>query len=164
MSEPIILCMGCAVVGLEPDTGAIRWMVPTQLPVTRMFRVASSLFAIASKVVVCIDVASGSVVGQLDLGFPAETGLVCGDTLVLARGVSSSRLDGVVCLTLDGRIKWKGAVTIESTGILRGNALLRMSGPNGEALGEVRYPFSSGSAGIAHGSNVAQPDLFERPV
>ena len=158
-SEPLLFCAGCAVVAIDIADGTIRWSVPTKQPVVRIYRVGARLFAVSGTTVVCIDVARGVAVGEVDVGFPADSGIVCGDELVLAHGAVVAMRGAIVCLTFDGRVKWRGTITMEVTGLLDGNAHISTVGPGGEPRGEARYPFRGGPAGLAYGAQVVQPDL-----
>lgn len=153
-SECVVVCMGCAVVAMQPQTGAIVWTVPTEQPVVRMFRARARLFAVTGAHVHCIDLSTGAVIGVLDIGFAPEAGMVCGEDLVLLRGSMSTSPDAIVCLTQDGRTRWKGTLSMEGT-----NALLRTYGPAGEPRSRTSFPFRGGPGGIAYGDMVVQPDL-----
>ncbi len=159
-SETVVVSMGCAVLALRAEDGSIAWHVPTLAPVVRMYPVGQRLFAVAGTKVVCIDTSTGTAVGELEIGFVPDAGMICGEDLVLLRGGTVlGGADAMICLTASGGVKWRGTVQLESTGLLSGHSLLRTFGPSGEPRSEARFPFSGGPAGVAFGDAVVQPDL-----
>jgi hypothetical protein len=153
--EPAFICMGCAVIAINPEDGAIAWTVPTPHPVLRMFRAASRLFAVNGTKVHCIDVTNGALMGVLDIGFAPETGMVCGKDLILLRGSISPAPEAIICLTQDGLTRWKGTLAIEGS-----NVVLRTFGPAGEMRAQSAFPFRGGPSGILYRDFVVQPDLY----
>jgi len=155
--EPVVVVMGSAVVALRPRDGAIAWHVPTPAPVVRLYRVDTRLFAASGTKIVCINLRTGEVLGQVDIGFPPDSGLVCDRQLVLRRGGGAHvSKDAIVCLTSDGRIKWRGTLDTEG-----GKARLATFDAKGKAKSEVTFPFREAPAGIAYKDAVVQPDLSD---
>jgi hypothetical protein len=161
--EPILVCMGCAVVAIRPRDGVILWHVPTPQPVTRLFRVEERLFAVYGTSVLAIDVTHGQALGQVDVGFAPDAGLVCDGHLVLVGGPvggnaiaaqSGTPHGAMVCLSSDGSVLWGGALALEGE-----QAHLLTFGADRQPLSDVRYPWRGGPAGIAYAGVVVQPDL-----
>src|SRR5690349_17807115 len=88
-AEPVVICMGRALVAFDNASGAIVWSYVADAAVQRLFRVGGRILAVSGESIVCVDLPNGRVVGRVELGFQPEAGLVCGTDLVLASGTSS---------------------------------------------------------------------------
>ncbi|MBL8612943.1 MAG: PQQ-binding-like beta-propeller repeat protein [Myxococcales bacterium] len=153
-SEPVVVCMGRALVAFDPQTGAPRWHYVADSAIVRLFRVASRVLALSGQLVVCVDLATGRLVGTVDVGFQPDAGLVCGTDLVLAEGTPpGTEAPRVACLSADGAIRWRA--TLEAKGA---ETVLRSYLASGQQNGEIRYVRSGYRAGILFGANVIQPD------
>jgi outer membrane protein assembly factor BamB len=154
--EPVLVCMGRALVAFDHGTGMVRWSYQAEATVQRLFRVGPRVLALSGESVVCVDVATGRLVGTVSLGFQPDAGLVCGTDLVLAEGTSSGKeTPRVACVGSEGTIRWR--VTVESAAAGAEN-ILRTYGMDGAKRSEIRYPRSGYRAGILYGGVVAQPD------
>jgi hypothetical protein len=153
--EPVVVIMGSAIVALRPRDGTIAWHVPTEEPVVRLYRVGTRVFGVTGTRVVCCELRTGHVLGQIDLGFAPDSGLVCDGQLVLLRGggVAPSS-EAIVCLTSDGRVRWRGTLGMEGQ-----SAKLATFDPAGKQKSEITFPFRGAPAGIAYRDAVVQPDL-----
>lgn len=153
--EPVVVVMGSAIVALRPRDGSIAWHVPTEQPVVRLYRVDARMFGVSGTRVVCVDIRTGEVIGQVDVGFPPDSGMVCDGQLILLRGGDAAPSpEALVCLTSDGHIRWRGTLGIE-----RGKAKLTTFDESGHRQSEVTFPFRGAPAGIAYRDAVVQPDL-----
>lgn len=153
--EPVVVIMGSAIVALRARDGTIAWHVPTEQPVVRLYRVHERMFGVYGTRVVCVDLRTGSVLGQVDVGFAPESGMVCDGHLVLLRGGDvSSTPEAIVCLTSDGQVRWRGTLGVEA-----GKAKLATFDADGQAQSAVTFPFRGAPAGIAYRDAVVQPDL-----
>jgi outer membrane protein assembly factor BamB len=153
--EPVVVIMGSAIVALRPRDGTIAWHVPTDQPVVRMYRVHTRMFAVSGTRVICIDLRTGEVIGQVDVGFAPESGMVCDGQLVLLRGGQAGAApEALVCLTSDGRLRWHGTLTVEGK-----NAQLATLDAGGRTKSKITFPFTDAPAGIAYRDGVVQPDL-----
>lgn len=152
--EPVVVAMGSALVALRPTDGTIVWHVPTSAPVVRMYRVGTRMFGITGTRVVCVELRTGKVLGQVDIGFAPDSGMVCDGHLVLLRGEVSASPEALVCLTSDGRVRWHGTLGIQGS-----EARLATFGADGKPHSEATFPFRGAPAGIAYRDLVVQPDL-----
>jgi hypothetical protein len=153
--EPVVVVMGSAIVALRPRDGTIAWHVPTAQPVVRLYRVDTRLFGVSGTRVVCVELRTGEVLGQVDIGFAPDSGMVCDSHLVLLRGGDASPTpEAIVCLTSEGVMLWRGTLGIE-----HGKAKLSTFDDTGKARSSVTFPFRGGPAGIAYRDLVVQPDL-----
>jgi len=153
--EPVVVVMGSAIVALRPKDGTIMWHVPTEQPVVRIYRVHTRLFGVFGTRVVCVEVRTGDVLGQIDVGFPPDSGMVCDQNLILLRGGQTAPSpEAIVCLTADGRVRWHGTLALED-----GKAKLATFDSHGQAKSDVSFPFRGAPAGIAYRELVVQPDL-----
>ena len=158
--EPVLVCMGRTLLAIDRELGSIHYTIEAAASIERIFRVGERALVVAGKAVLCVDVASGKLVGQVDLDFAPQNGLVCGDELVLA----SSALDGdgtsgVVCLASDGTVRWRVTRQLEVTGFLSATVLVRSFGPDGALRSETKSPsVDAHPAGIAYLDGVIQPD------
>ncbi len=153
--EPVVVVMGSAIVALRPRDGTIVWHVPTEQPVVRLYRVDQRLFGVSGTRVICVELGTGDVLGQVDVGFPPESGMVCDGQLVLLRGGDVAPTpEAIVCLTSDGQVRWHGTLRIE-----RGKAKLATFDEDGQPRSQVTFPFRGAPAGIAYRDAVVQPDL-----
>lgn len=153
--EPVVVVMGSAIIAIRPVDGKIVWHVPTEQPVVRLYRVDTRLFGVSGTRVVCVEIRTGEVLGQVDVGFAPESGMVCDGQLVLVRGgdVAPSP-EALVCLTDEGQIRWRGTLAL-----VRGKAELTTFDDEGKASSKIRFPFRGAPAGIAFRDAVVQPDL-----
>lgn len=156
----MIVCMGKSLVAIERDSGKIRWCVVGAYMIERMFRVGDNLLAVGGKAVLCVDVATGALVGTVALDFVPENALVCGEDLVLVAGNGGFASEQTRLLSLgpDGTIRWRIVAKMESTGLLTANTLLQSLDPHGGVSSEARFPFANYRAGIVYGADAAQPD------
>jgi hypothetical protein len=154
--EPVVVVMGSAIVALRPRDGTIAWHVPTPQPVVRIYRVDTRMFGVSGTRVICVELRTGEVIGQVDIGFAPDSGMVCDGQLVLLRGGEASPTpEAIVCLTADGQVRWRGTLGIEG-----GKAkLATFSATGGKPLSVVTFPFRGAPAGIAYRDAVVQPDL-----
>lgn len=153
-AEPVVVCMGRALVAFDAQTGAPRWHFVAEASIMRLFRVAGRVLALSGQVVCCVDITTGRLVGTVDVGFQPDAGLVCGTDLILAEGTPpGTEQPRVACLSADGAIRWRA--TLEAKGP---ETVLRTYLQTGAQNGELRYARSGYRAGILHGSNVIQPD------
>lgn len=152
--EPVVVVMGSAIVALRPRDGTIVWHVPTEQPVVRIYRVHTRLFAVSGTRVICVELGTGNVLGQVDLGFAPDSGMVCDGELVLLRGDGTATSEAIVCLKIDGGVRWHGTL-----GVQDGNAKLTTFGGDGQAKSTITFPFHGAPAGIAYRDAVVQPDL-----
>jgi len=154
--EPVVTCMGRALIAFERESGVVRWHFVAEAPIQRIFRVGARVLAASGDVVVCVEVASGRHVGTVQIGFMPDAGLVCGTDLILADATSSgTETPCVVCVSSDGQIKWRGTT---ATGTQRTDSVLRTYGADGAKRSEVVYAKAGYRAGILYGGVVAQPD------
>ncbi|MBX3229139.1 MAG: hypothetical protein KIT84_02300 [Labilithrix sp.] len=154
--EPVITCMGRALVAFDRDTGAVRWHFVAESAIQRLFRVGARVLASSGDAIVCVEVANGRHVGTVQIGFTPDAGLVCGTDLVLVDATSSgTETPCVVCVSSDGQIKWRGTT---ATGAQRTDSVLRTYGPDGTKRSEIVYAKAGYRAGILYGDVVAQPD------
>lgn len=162
--EAVIVCMGKALVALERDSGKIRWCAVGQYDIDRIFRMGDNVLAVGGKAVLCVNAATGSIVGSVPLDFIPETALVCGEDLVLVAGTGGFDTVKTRALSLgpDGAIRWRVVAKMESTGLLTANTLLQSLDPHGGVSTEARIPMTSYRAGILYGGDVAQPDQIGR--
>jgi hypothetical protein len=129
--------------------------VPTDQPVVRIYRVHERLFGVYGTRVVCVEVHNGEVIGQIDIGFQPDSGMVCDQNLVLLRGGQQAPSpEAIVCLTADGRIRWHGTLVVDE-----GKGTLATFDSHGEARSNISFPFRGAPAGIAYRELVVQPDL-----
>jgi hypothetical protein len=155
-AEPVVVCMGRALVAFEHSGGAVLWHFVAEAAIQRIFRVGSRVLLSSGESVVCIDLATGRHVGTVSIGFVPDAGLVCGTDLVLADGTSSgSETPRVVCVSSDGSIRWRATTATEARGA---ENVLRTYGPDGGKRSEIRYARSGYRAGILFADVVAQPD------
>lgn len=154
--EPVVVVMGSAIVALRPRDGSIAWHVPTEQPVVRIYRVHARLFGVSGTRVVCVELHTGEVIGQVDIGFAPDSGMVCDGELVLLRGGDVSPApEAIVCLTAEGVVRWHGTLGVEG-----GKAkLATFSGEGAVPQSVVTFPFRGAPAGIAYRDAVVQPDL-----
>jgi hypothetical protein len=153
--EPVVVIMGSAIVALRPRDGTIAWHVPTDQPVVRIYRVDTRLFAVSGTRVICVELRTGETIGQVDVGFAAESGMVCDGQLVLLRGGQAGAApEAIVCLTADGRVKWHGTLMVDGK-----NAKLATFDASGKSKSKATFPFTDAPAGIAFREGVVQPDL-----
>jgi hypothetical protein len=168
--EPVVVCMGRALVGFDHATGAVVWHFVAEAAIQRIFRIGSRILATCGDSVACIEAASGRHVGTVNIGFTPDAGLVCGTDLVLADGTTSgTETPSVACISSDGQIRWRATRGTESAqqpggwgtsppGKGPGENVLRTYGADGQKRSEIRYPRSGYRAGILFGTVVAQPD------
>ena len=153
--EPVVVIMGSAMVALRPRDGTVAWHVPTDQPVVRMYRVDNRLFGVSGTRVICVELRTGDVLGQVDVGFAPESGMVCDGQLVLLRGGQAGATpEALVCLTSEGRVRWHGTMTVHGK-----NAELATYDASGKSKSNVTFPFTDAPAGIAFRDAVVQPDL-----
>jgi hypothetical protein len=153
--EPVVVIMGSAIVALRPRDGTIVWHVPTELPVVRIYRVHTRLFAVSGTKVICVELRGGEVIGKVDVGFAPESGMVCDGQLVLLRGGQAGAApEAIVCLTSDGRVRWHGTLAVEGS-----DARLATFDAVGKTKSQITFPFTDAPAGIAYREGVVQPDL-----
>lgn len=154
--EPVIVCMGRALVAFDREGGAIRWHFVAEAAIQRIFRVGGSVLCASGDDVVCIDLASGRHVGTVQIGFTPDAGLVCGTDLVLVDATSSGvEKPCVACVSANGQIRWRGTT---ATGMTPKDSVLRTYGANGQKLSEIVYAKAGYRAGILYAGEVAQPD------
>jgi len=152
--EPVVICMGRALVAFDIGSGAIVWSFVAEATIQRLFRVGSRVLFVSGESVVCVDLINGRHVGTVAVGFQPDAGLVCGTDLVLADGTSSgAESPRVACVTSDGTIRWRGTV-----GVAGSENVLRTYGMDGSKRSEIRYARSGYRAGILFSTAVAQPD------
>lgn len=152
--EPVIVCMGRALVAFEQATGTIAWSLVAEASVERLFRVGRNVLALSGETLLCVELASGRLIGQVPLGFRPDAGLVCGTDLILADGTSSgSESTRVACVTSEGAFRWRGTVAVAGP-----ENVLRTYGGDGSRRSEIRVARSGYRAGILFGGGVAQPD------
>lgn len=158
--EPVLVCMGRTLLAIDHELGSIHYTIEAAGSIERLFRVGERALVVAGKAVLCVDVASGKLVGQVDLDFAPQNGLVCGDDLVLASSsVGGSATSAVVCLASDGTVRWRVTRQLEVTGFLSANVLVRSFGPDGALRSETKSPsVDAHPAGIAYLDAVTQPD------
>lgn len=169
-AEPVVVCMGRALVAFDQATGAVVWHFVAEAAIQRLFRVGPRVLFASGETVVCVDLATGRHVGTVNIGFVPDAGLVCGSDLVLADGTSSgSETPRVVCIASDGTIRWRATTSSEvpAQGGGWGSSpqpqpkaenVLRTYGADGVKRSEIRYARSGYRAGILFGGVVAQPD------
>lgn len=154
--EPVVVCMGRALVAFDREGGAIRWHFVAEAAIQRIFRVGTSVLCSSGDDIVCVDLASGRHVGTVQIGFTPDAGLVCGTDLVLVDATSSGvEKPCVVCVSASGQIRWHGTT---ATGMTPKDSVLRTYGPTGQKTSEVVYAKAGYRAGILYGGVVAQPD------
>lgn len=154
--EPVIVCMGRALVAFDRDSGAVRWHFVTEAAIQRIFRVGARVLCASGDDIVCVDLGTGRHVGTVAIGFTPDAGLVCGTDLVLVDATSSGmEKPCVVCVSSDGQIRWRGTT---ATGASPRDSVLRTYGPQGDKRSEVVYAKAGYRAGILYGGVVAQPD------
>lgn len=154
--EPVVVCMGRALVAFDREGGAIRWHFVAEAAIQRIFRVGTSVLCSSGDDIVCVDIASGRHVGTVQIGFTPDAGLVCGTDLVLVDATSSGvEKPCVVCVSAQGQIRWRGTT---ATGMTPKDSVLRTYGPTGQKTSEVVYAKAGYRAGILYGGVVAQPD------
>jgi hypothetical protein len=152
--EPIVVCMGRALVAFDQPSGTVRWHFIAESTIERLFRVGGRVLCTSGSLVVCVDTMTGRHVGSVDVGFRPDAGLVCGSDLMLADGTSSGpESPRVACVTADGQIRWRA--TVEARGP---ENVLRTYGGGGDKRSEIRVARSGYRAGILFGQLVAQPD------
>src|SRR6188472_3610084 len=99
-TEPVVVCMGRALVAFDHGTGAVIWHFVADAAIQRLFRVGSRVLFTSGESVICIDLVNGRHVGTVAIGFIPDAGLVCGTDLVLADGTSSgAETPRVVCVS-----------------------------------------------------------------
>jgi len=153
-SEPVVVCMGRALVAFDGQEGTIAWSFVAEAPIQRLFRVGARILALSGEAVVCVDLATGRHVGTVQLGFQPDAGLVCGADLMLAAGTSSGgETPRLACVTPDGSLRWRGTVAVAGA-----ENVLRTYGGDGTRRSEIRYTRSGYRAGILWSHLVAQPD------
>jgi hypothetical protein len=153
-AEPVVICMGRALVAFDNGSGAIAWSVVADAAIQRLFRVGRNVLALSGESIVCVELSSGRLIGKVELGFQPDAGLVCGTDLVLADGTSSGgESPRIACLSSDGGIKWRGTVAVAGP-----ENVLRTYGADGARRSEIRYARSGYRAGILFANVVAQPD------
>ncbi len=169
-AEPVVVCMGRALVAFDHASGAIRWHFVAEAAIQRMFRVGNRVLATCGESVVCVDLATGRHVGTVTLGFTPDAGLVCGTDLVLADGTTSgAEKPCVACVSSDGTIRWRATTATETApqpggfgtppaGKAPAENVLRTYGADGVKRSEIRYARSGYRAGILFANAVAQPD------
>lgn len=152
--EPVVICMGRALVAFDMASGAVAWSFVAEATIQRLFRVGNRVLFLSGESVVCVDLPSGRHVGTVAVGFQPDAGLVCGTDLVLADGTSSgSESPRIACVTSEGTIRWRGTV-----GVAGSENVLRTYGMDGGKRSEIRYARSGYRAGILYSTVVAQPD------
>jgi hypothetical protein len=152
--EPVIVSMGSAIVAMRSRDGTIAWHVPTEKPVSRFYRVGTRLFAVTGTRVICLELRTGNVLGQVDVGFVPDAGIVSEGHLVLTRGGDESAPpEAIVCMTSDGRRRWRGTLTVEG-----GTARMSTFASDGKKKSEITFPFHAAPVGMAHRDAVVQPD------
>ena len=170
-AEPVVVCMGRALVAFDRASGTVLWNFVAEAAVQRLFRVEGRVLCASGESVVCIDLFSGRHIGTVSIGFVPDAGLVCGSDLILADGTSSgSEEPRVVCIASDGTIRWRATTSSEAprmqsegwgtppaTGA-KAESVLRTYGADGVKRSEIRYARSGYRAGILFGGVVAQPD------
>jgi hypothetical protein len=158
--EPVLVCMGRTLLAIDRDLGSIHYTIEAAASIERIFRVGERVLAVAGRAVLCVDVASGKLVGQVDLDFVPQNGLVCGDDLVLASSaLGGGATSAVVCLASDGTVRWRVTRQLEVTGFLSATVLVRGHGPDGAVRSETKSPtVDAHPAGIAYLDSVIQPD------
>jgi outer membrane protein assembly factor BamB len=154
--EPVVVCMGRALVAFDHASGGVVWNFVAEAAIERLFRVGPRVLASSGESVVCVDLATGRLVGTVKLGFSPDAGLVCGTDLILADGASSAtETPRVACVTSDGSIRWRATVATDARS---GENVLRTYGIDGAKRSEIRYGRTGYRAGILYAGAVAQPD------
>ncbi len=165
-SEPVVICMGRALVAFDQSSGVVHWHYVAEAAIQRIFRVGARVLAACGESVVCVDLATGRHVGTVAIGFTPDAGLVCGSDLVLADGTTAgSEEPRVVCISSDGAIRWRATTATETPGAW-GNAganraaeaVLRTYDASNTKRSEIRYARTGYRAGILYSNTVAQPD------
>lgn len=155
-----VVALGRGLVALDVASGAIAWAHQTKSNVGRLFKVGPRVMVVAGAVVTCLDHDTGQLVGELDVGFYPEAGIVSGTDLILVQGnLATNDRPCMVCLTSEGAIRWRGVSSFESRGLLSGDSVLRTFGPSGEPRSQHTFDgLMSGHAGLVLGDVTVQPD------
>lgn len=158
-NEPLVISLGQGLLAVDPATGEVRWSLSLKRPITRLFRVGERVLAVGADVVTCVDRDTGAVIGQVELGFHPDEGIVCGTDLVLAEGNSIvGDRPAIVCLSSEGTIRWKATTTMVSTGLLSGEVCFRSFASDGSLRSEVRYGMMGAPPGFLFRDAAVQPD------
>jgi hypothetical protein len=168
--EPVVVCMGRALVAFDQTNGSVFWHFVAEAAIQRLFRVGNRILAACGESVVCVDVANGRHVGTVAIGFTPDAGLVCGTDLILADGTTSGpEAPRVICISSDGSIRWRATTATETQQVAGGwgggppgkgpaENVLRTYTPDGVKRSEIRYARLGYRAGILYAASVAQPD------
>jgi len=99
--SPLVMASKKLVIALDPESGRERWRTVLEQAASRMFLAENRLFVTYAAKVLCLDYATGMLVGTVTLGFSVSAGFVRGGRLFIAGA------GGAACLSVDGVILWR---------------------------------------------------------
>lgn len=166
MSEmPLVMVNRQTLLAVEPLTGVERWRLPIEELATRLFVVdrmllvalaAGATAASNTGAVLAIELASGKVIGRVELPFRPSGGAVHEGHLFLVGE------DGAACLGAGGQPCWvAGPIRSDVIGGATSMEGVVARDPSGRELWryEGKRKFQESRPGLAIGTVVAQPDL-----
>ena len=154
-AAPLVLLQLPYLRALEPHSGRLLWETLVGEPEGsesspgRLFVTAHGLFVLAGARIWLVDVATGRIVGGVELPFTPDTAVFDGECFYVAN------VPAAAAVGVDGRLRWKLGM---EAGMWSGKLICRDG--NDQVLWERKSTTStlSSAAGIALGTIVAQPD------
>ncbi|MBL9025087.1 MAG: PQQ-binding-like beta-propeller repeat protein [Myxococcales bacterium] len=151
LSHILVMTLARSLLAVQAETGVMLWRLEIPASARRLFRVGPRLMVITHAQVLCVDFASGTMIGAVDLPFQACNGVVNAGKLYV------NGTNGAACIDQDGRVVW--SVGSASTATFSTDFTMVCRAANGAELwrfdpGAVRSP-----PALVVGDQVAQPDL-----
>ena len=154
---PLVLSLPSRLVAVDPSSGARLWEMKLEESARRLFMVGPNLLVccgnVGSAEILCVEMASGRVLGQVDLGFCVTAGLVHGDRLYIAAS------GGAACVGVDGRIVWRALVERAGKGLFEGSDMVCRDA-TGRELWRIDQELQrvGDNVGLVLDGLIAQPD------
>ena len=103
--SPLVFVHDDVATAMDPDTGQTRWTVALKTIISRMAFMDNRVFFLDNDSVVhCLDAASGTVLGKVQVGDDSDMGvamLADGNRLFVAT------TGAIACLSSEGQILWQ---------------------------------------------------------
>ncbi|MFO0565167.1 MAG: PQQ-binding-like beta-propeller repeat protein [Polyangiaceae bacterium] len=152
VSDLLVLTFGRNLVAVHASTGQRMWSLALPNVARRLFRTGARLMVVTFHQVLCVDLASGTLIGSVELPFDAQNGLSDGSHLYLSGTNGAARIDE------SGRLSWAIARAGHDQ-LLNFDLTLTCKGEDGREL----WRFAPGTvltpAALVLGDRVAQPDF-----
>lgn len=159
---PLITFLGGALVALDPERGAERWVQPLTVAPLRVLVVGSVIFVTLpgddpnSSVVRIYDLAHGTPLRAVDLDFPVRNTLTRNDLVYFAG------LHDLACLTIDGSVRFRYRREVRTKSAWNGDTHdLVLENERGEEVSRrAIVPPATSEALLVLGDLAAQPHLY----